>query len=388
MLTAIGANVEENFQSLVSNRSGIGEVRYLETEFKGKLPVGEIKFSNEELLQKTGLDPKQTYTRGDLAAYLAVKEAIADAQLSPEDLQETILISSTTVGGMDLSEQFYKNNHEDLQGGNIAEVSKHDCGEIASFLAQEFGINGGTFTISTACSSAANACMLGARLIKSGQAKRVIFGGVDMLSRFTLNGFNALYITDSELCKPFSGNRKGLNLGEAAAYLILESEEVISSKKVYAELVGYANSNDAYHQTASSPDGNGAYQAIQDALAIAKISPEKIDYVNVHGTATQNNDSSESKALSRTFGENVPPYSSTKAFTGHTLAAAGGVEAIFSVLSLTRNVIFPNLNYQEPMEDFPILPVLTKIENVELNYILSNSFGFGGNCSSLIFKKA
>ena len=196
-----------------------------------------------------------------------------------------------------------------------------------------------------------------------------------------------MILSDSE-CTPFDAHRKGLNLGEAAAYLVLETEEnaLRRGAKIKAVLSGWGNANDAYHQTASSEDGQGAYLAIQQALQIAHLQPETIDYINAHGTATPNNDLSESRALLRVFGERVPHYSSTKPFTGHTLGAASSVEAVFSVMALRNDIVFPNLNYQTPMPEVPIRPQ-TELLHLPVKHVLSNSFGFGGNCSALIFSK-
>lgn len=157
--------------------------------------------------------------------------------------------------------------------------------------------------------------------------------------------------------------------------------------KALAKIAGYANANDAYHQTASSPEGIGATNAIKQALEMSGLSSSQIDYINMHGTGTPNNDQSESKATINVFGDNIPKFSSTKAYTGHTLAAAAGVEAVISVLSLQNNKIFPNLNFTTPINEFGLVPVI-EVSDFQMNHVLSNSFGFGGNCSSLIFSKA
>ena len=189
---------------------------------------------------------------------------------------------------------------------------------------------------------------------------------------------------------PFDNNRKGLNLGEAAAFLVLESDEMVKKqdKKVLAYLSGYGNANDAFHQTASSENGDGAYLAMEKAFKVSGLDHNDIDYINVHGTATPNNDLSEGRALVRIFGEeNMPDFSSTKPFTGHTLAAAAAIEAVYSILALQHNIIFPNLNFQTPMAEFNMVPV-TELKEKEINHVLSNSFGFGGNCSTLLFSKS
>jgi len=221
---------------------------------------------------------------------------------------------------------------------------------------------------------------------KSKDLDRVVVGGADCLSKFTINGFKTLMILSDTFSAPFDENRKGLNLGEAAAFLVLESDEVVAkqNKKVLAYVKGYGNANDAFHQTASSDNGDGATLAMKKALQIADFKAEDIDYINVHGTATGNNDLSEGRAIIRVFGENVPEFSSTKACTGHTLAAAGAIEAVYSILAIQNNVIYPNLNFKTQMKEFNISPQL-KLKDKEINTVLSNSLGFGGNCSTVIF---
>ena len=238
---------------------------------------------------------------------LAAQEALANAGISDINDCKTGLISGTTVGGMDKSEQyFYEYFENDQHWNHITGLHAGDStGKIAAHIGLEESF---VTTISTACSSAANAIMFGARMIKSGQLDRVIVGGTDALSKFTINGFKTLMIQSDTYNTPFDEHRKGLNLGEAAAYLVLESDEIISrdTKKVLAFLKGYGNANDAYHQTASSEHGDGAVLAMEKALKVAGLSPAAIDYVNAHGTATPNNDLSEGRALLRVFRNDVP----------------------------------------------------------------------------------
>src|SRR5690606_34628802 len=189
-------------------------------------------------------------------------------------------------------------------------------------------------------------------------------------------------------CKPFDENRNGLNLGEGAAYLVLENEKSISAtgNKPLCLLKGWSNAADAYHQTASSPEGKGATLAMKNAIEKSGVALSDISYINAHGTGTKNNDLSESTALQNIFGKNIPPFSSTKAFTGHTLAAAGAIEAVYSVLSIVHQVLLPGLNYTNVMSETGLTPV-TEYKPCQVNAVLSNSFGFGGNNTSLIFKK-
>ena len=183
--------------------------------------------------------------------------------------------------------------------------------------------------------------------------------------------------------------RNGLNLGEGAGFLVIESASSAKKRgaKVLCKLAGYANANDAYHQTASSPDGEGATTSMLKALEMSGLTTTDIDYINVHGTGTHNNDLSEGVALKRVFGESLPPFSSTKSYTGHTLGAAAAIEAVFSILALEHGVVFPNLNFSTTIEDLGISPVTQLMTGQKVNNVLSNSFGFGGNNSTLIFSK-
>ncbi len=386
MISAIGNNVSQSFSSLSQSKTGIGKINHLTTRYKDEFLAGEIKLSNADLADLVK-DNNPALNRNSYIAMLAAKEAVINSGIDTNDGLRTGVISSTTVAGMGKTEMYYKELFE--KDDHLDVLDTHDCGDSTERIADYLGNVDYVTTISTACSSAANAIMLGCRMIKHGQLDRVVVGGVDALSKFTFNGFNTLMILDREWCKPFDENRKGLNLGEAAAFLVIEGENALNLRKgkALAEVVGYANANDAYHQTASSPEGYGATLAITQALAMSGLAPSQIDYINMHGTGTPNNDLSESMATKAVFGNNVPKFSSTKAFTGHTLAAAASIEAVISVLSLQNSMIFPNLNFTTPIAEMNLIPE-TQLVNIPLNTILSNSFGFGGNCSSLIFKKA
>ncbi len=386
IISSIGLSVEENFQSLISKKSGISDLENFQTRHALEIKVGEIKITNQELQQLLNLPEENTFTRTGLLGAYAAKKAVESAGIDDINEVRTGLISSTSVAGMDFTEKHYKKYEEHPEYQKY--IQSHDAGDSSNKIANYLGLKGFVTTISTACSSAANAIMLGASMIENGYLDRVIVGGTDALSKFTINGFKTLMILSDIYNTPFDNDRKGLNLGEAAAYLVLESNEVIkkSNKKVLAYVAGYGNANDAFHQTASSENGEGAYLAMKQAFEKASILPDQIDYINLHGTATPNNDLSEGRAMSRIF-NNVPKFSSTKAFTGHTLAAAAAIEAVYSVLALQKNTIFPNLNFKTPMEELNIVPE-TEVVQKEINHVLSNSFGFGGNCSTLIFSKS
>lgn len=383
IISSIGNSVEENFHSLIHSKSGITRVENFSTYLKDFIKVGEIKLSNEDLSERLNIVKENSYTRTSLLAIFAIKEAIK--HFSETEISQMGLVSASTVGGMDKTEQYFYEYQNNISVRKY--IHTHNIGDITHQIADYFGLKSIVTALSTACSSSANAIITGCNLLRMGYLKQVIVGGSDPLSKFTINGFNSLMILSDTDCQPFDNNRKGLNLGEAGAFLVLETEEnaLKNNHKILATLSGWGNANDAYHQTASSADGEGAFLAMQKALSMANLSPSEIDYVNAHGTATQNNDLSESIALSRVF-HSVPDFSSTKAFTGHTLATASSVEAIYSILAIQNGIVFPNLNFQTPMVEVDIKPQ-TEIKYKEINNVLSNSFGFGGNCSTLIFSK-
>ena len=355
-------------------------MRYLHSVHT-EYPVGEVQLSNDELRQRLGLGD-EPLPRTSLLGIMAAREAIAMSQ-APCDT----LISGTTVGGMDLTEQHW-NDYK--QGKSLDTIPLHEAGastraimlHLHSLLGE---LEGSCYTPSTACSSALNAIMLGCDLLRTGQAKRAIVGGAESLSLFHFNGFRTLMIMDQQPCRPFDANRNGLNLGEGAGYLVIESEDdaLVRGAKILGYIGGYANACDAFHQTASSPEGEGAYLAMKNALLMSGLQPSEIDYVNAHGTATPNNDASESASLGRLWShDQMPAISSTKAFTGHTTSASGGIEAAICVLAMNHSFIPANLHWTQPAEGL-ITPV-TQTLHQPVHHILCNAFGFGGNDSSLL----
>jgi len=385
IITAIGDNVETNRQSLIHGKCGISAITLFPTKYAGVLPAGEIKIETKELSKKLNAHERGV-TRTELLALHAFREAVADAGLSNTEISSgnTGLIGATTVGGMCLTDELYHDANKNDDGSEY--LSSYDCGSSTLYLQSKYKVGGIINTINTACSSSANAIMYGARLIKNGLANRVIAGGVDSLAKFTINGFNSLHILSKQPCRPFDRERQGLNLGEGAAFIVLEKEEDCNGKKIYAEVSGYGNSNDAFHPSSISDDGEGPFLSMQRALNEAALSPADINFINAHGTATENNDETESRAMLRLF-DQPPLFTSTKGNTGHTLGAAGAVEAIYSILNLYHQEIYPAINFSVPIESTGLKPV-QQYTQLQLNHIMSNSFGFGGNCTSLIFSKS
>lgn len=380
VVSAIGLTVDENYRSLLNKKSGITTLQ-LSVEQKS-IKAGSIAKSNAELKQMLSISNgyfSRTSLLGIIAAEQAMGKNFHDKKL------HTGFISSTSVGGMDETEKYYRQVLKNLPVDyNLTRT--HDSGNTSENIAAYLKFSGYINTLSTACSSAANAIMLAARMIEQGKLDRVLVGGTDPITDFTIKGFQSLMIYDDKWCKPFDHNRNGLNLGEGAGFLLLESEHSIkiSDNAPICILTGWHNAADAYHQTASSPDGKGATIAMKNALNKANLEPDEISYINAHGTGTKNNDLSESIAIKNVFGQSIPPFSSTKAFTGHTLAAAGAIEAVYSVLAIKNSMHFSGLNYNEPLAETLMHPV-TEPTPALTKHVMSNSFGFGGNNSSLIF---
>jgi 3-oxoacyl-(acyl-carrier-protein) synthase len=390
IITALGYGADANLLALRLSNSGLRYATHLKTIHAADFVLGEVDMSNDGLAAILGLPIGDNgYTRTTLLALAAMKELL---ETVPQDLfgaDSFAFINANTVGGMCSVEDMYLDFLSPEQDGYFKKyIDTLDCAESTLHVAAHFGLTPFSTTISTACSSSANALILGARMIQHGIVDRAICGGCDALSRFTLNGFHSLKNVDKTPCRPFDQNRFGLNLGEGAGYVLLERESAAKARgaNIIATLSGYSNTNDAYHPTAPSPDGSGAVRTMQNALNMAGLQATDIGYINAHGTATQNNDSSEGKAIQQLFGNNAC-FSSTKPFTGHTLAAAGVVEAIFSMMALTHEMGIPNLNHETPMEGLQIEPVRILKENLPLQHVLSNSFGFGGSNVSLIFSK-
>jgi 3-oxoacyl-(acyl-carrier-protein) synthase len=384
IISPIGLTLEENHQSLIAGKCGISHVELFSTKYASQFPFGEIKISNEDLQEKLNANERGT-TRTTLLSLQAFQEAIRDAQLDNNKVSssDTALIGANTVGGMCLTDELYQDANRKSNGSEF--LGSYDFGSVNIYLQQRYSINGIVNTINTACSSSANAIMYGARLIQNGFATRAIAGGADALAKFTINGFNSLNILSAKPCAPFDKNRNGLNLGEGAAFLVLENEAAAKGKKIYAELSGFANTNDAYHPSSLSDNGDGPFLSMKRALENANLQTQQIDFINAHGTGTENNDLVESRAMLKLF-QKPPAFASTKSNTGHTLGAAGALEAVYSILNIAHQEICPSLHFQEAIDETGLIPVL-KNDKKQINHVMSNSFGFGGNCTSLIFSK-
>ncbi|UII23386.1 beta-ketoacyl-[acyl-carrier-protein] synthase family protein [Fulvivirga ligni] len=387
IISALGNGVLENRNQLEAGATGIKKATILKTRYTDIFPFGEVPLTTDQLLEMGEVIGEKGISRTEALAMVAIRQALKDAGLKQEQVEDysMSLLSASTVGGMSRTDQLHKDANKLEPASEY--LASYNVGEHTSGIAKRLNVKGASTTFNTACSSSANAIMYGAKLIKSGRATRAIAGGTDALAKYTVNGFNSLQILAEELCKPFDKNRVGLNLGEGAAYLILESEDVVGDKKIYGEVSGYGNANDAFHPSSISDEAFGVIAAIEGALETAQIPPEHIDYINTHGTGTPNNDITEQTGMHKVFKGQIPPFQSTKTYTGHTLGAAGAIEAVFSLLALNHNELYTSLNCADPIDDYGVVPINKYQDNYEINHVLSSSFGFGGNCSSLVFSK-
>jgi 3-oxoacyl-[acyl-carrier-protein] synthase II len=327
-------------------------------------------------------------SRSDLLAMIAAREAVDAAALA--GITNVGVAVGATTGGMFGAEEEYRRRLGDLPPLRRAVLLAAPVSTSADLLAALFECHGPRLTVSTACSSGANALGIAADWIRAGRANAVLCGGVDSLCRMTFSGFNALQALDTVPCRPFDRARAGLSLGEGAAMFVLEEGEQAAARgaTVLAEFLGYGVSADAHHITQPRPDAAGALRAMQRALQESGVAPEEIDYVNAHGTATPLNDVLETRALKALLGPRAydVPASSTKSMVGHCLAAAGAIEALACVLALRGGFIPPtvNLEHADPECDLDYVPGSSRPRAIRT--ALSNSYGFGGNNTSLVLR--
>ncbi len=321
-----------------------------------------------------------------LSALNQIKDSIelAKAQFGADRIAVVI---GTSTSGISDGEAAFK---QKLTNGEFPEdyhYSKQELGDTSEFVSQYCALTGPNYVISTACSSSGRVFLTAQRLLDSGMADAVLVGGVDTLCKLTLNGFHGLEALSTKHCKPFSESRDGINIGEAAAFMLLsktKNKRAHSTKNTpQIALLGCGDSSDAHHISAPHPEGNGAEQAMKKALYSAQLTAKDIGYINAHGTATPLNDSMESKAIHRIFANKVP-VSSTKPLTGHTLGAASAIEAAIAWHILKYDLPLPLQKCQDKAEDIEV-DLVNCSQKLKVKNILSNSFAFGGNNISLIF---
>jgi 3-oxoacyl-[acyl-carrier-protein] synthase II len=394
---SIGKNIEELKESLQHSKLGFDMVDEFRTEGYRNRNAGVVK-NIDHVESTTGL-------RANLLLKASVYQAIEDSGIFDGDIDKSrvsisIGTSLTGYGGFVswLFERHYtaKNEHYESSLNEHMKVEYLDSiinipGQLlATEIAMEYGISGVLSSSITACSASGNAIAVGIDTILNGFADVVIVGAVDPLSELTYMGFHTLRAMAPEQPKPLDENRQGLLIGEGSGCIILESEAHFLKRggKRYAEVAGYGLANDAFHATQPHPEGEGGVVAMTTALRDAGIPADKIQYINMHGTGTRHNDHAELKAIQRVFGErlNSIPISSSKSMIGHTLGAAGCIEAVICIVALYNGFLPPSLNFDTPIDGFDYR-VATEPEEMELDTVMNNSFGFGGNGASFIFRK-
>jgi 3-oxoacyl-[acyl-carrier-protein] synthase II len=382
IVTAAGCGVDEVWNAIRTGKSGLKPLTLFQSPRYGQIPAAEIQ---NDLI---ALGAPSQGSRSDQLGWLAAREAIATAKINFSECADRAgIVLGCSVGGSFDSERFLTTLIK--QGKMRARPTRfHECASVVELIADEFGLLGPGMAVTTACSSSALAIATAAEMIMAGEADVMLAGGADSLSHMTWGGFHSLLLVDAAGCRPFDANRAGTSLGEGAAILVLESEEFAQRRgaKILARLTGWGASCDAHHTTAPHPEGEGAIAAMQSALRRAGLEPSAINYINAHGTGTRDNDLMESKALKAVFGDRVPPFSSTKNFFGHALAASGAIEAVVCVEALRHREIPPNPGFLAPDPAIGIEPVTT-FRRAPLTHVMSNSFGFGGNNAVLIFSK-
>jgi 3-oxoacyl-(acyl-carrier-protein) synthase len=359
IISPLGTGLSATEEALRANLSAIRPLDLFELLHGVPLPVGQVK----------GLEGPSALPRTHRLAHIAAMEAMADYDAPPD-----AVILGTTTGGILTTEELLREHAEAKDGYRY-----HGLHSVAQHLAQELGCRGPALVVSTACSSGAVAIGLALEMLRSGKVKTVLAGGVDSLSRLTYFGFHSLQLVDREGCRPFDGDRQGMAVAEGAAMLLLTT---IKPDDPLAELLGAGLSCDAYHPAAPHPEGKGALAAMRAALTDAGLDPEGIEYINLHGTGTPENDLAESKAIRALFAV-PPPLSSIKGATGHSLAASGALEAVVATIAVSRNLLPANTGLQRLDPALGLNP-LTQPVSRPVRTVLSNSFGFGGNNGCLV----
>lgn len=383
IVAAPGFGIEEIWKAIEKGESGLRPLSLFKSPRYGQVLAGEVQRDLREL------GAPMRGSRSDRLGWLAARQAIDSSKIDLRDSGDRAgVLLGTSVGGSFDSERFLATLIKQKKM-RVRPTRFHECSSAIEIIAEDFGLYGPSMAVATACSSGALAIATAADLIMSGEADVMLAGGTDSLSRMTWGGFHSLLLVDDGGCRPFDANRGGMSLGEGAAVLVIEAEEIARKRgaTILARLTGWGASCDAHHATAPHPQGAGAVAAMQSALRRAGLEPGGIDYVNAHGTGTRDNDVAEGIALKTVFGQRMPPMSSTKRFFGHSLASSGAIEAAVCIEALRRGQIPPNIGFSSIDSAIGIEPV-RELQHASLTHVMSNSFGFGGNNAVLIFSQS
>ena len=390
IVSALGHNVKDFWESLSRGRSGIAPIRLVD--------CSRVRFKNGAEVKD--FDPSPHFESSKLAlldrfaqfGLLAAREAVRDASIewNPELKRRTAIVTGSSLGGQTTQdEQFFELYRNSKDRVHPFSIPKTMANAGASQISMEFGVTGPVFTISTACSSANHAIGNAFWIVRNGQADIAITGGSEAPFSFgLLKGWESLRVVSPDTCRPFAKGRQGMILAEGGAMLVLEEMEQAKRRgaKIHGEIAGFGMSSDAWNIMA--PSAEGAADAMQRAIEDAGISSDEIGYINAHGTGTAANDSTETRAIKKVLGSHAShvPVSSTKSMHGHALGAAGAIEAVATVLALENSLIPPTANYQEPDPECDLDYVPNMARRLSVEYALSNSFAFGGLNAVFVFR--
>ncbi|MBX3473855.1 MAG: beta-ketoacyl-[acyl-carrier-protein] synthase family protein [Planctomycetes bacterium] len=394
VISAVGRGVASMDAALAAGRDGLGPLSLWDTDLAGEFPVGQYRGDLDADLAEVGLAPTRRslarMSRSDKLALVACAEACAHAGLSPAALNRLgagAFVGQSVCGTLASEAQYQRARAGHTSRRGMGAMFTHEGANTQDQLARHFHLGGPTLGFMTACSSGANAIGLAAARVAAGQCEVMLAGGADSLSRIAVYGFHSLQVVSPEGPRPFDANRKGMSVGEGAGFVVLEALAHARQRGAtpLALLTGYGHSCDAHHLTAPHPQGAGAIAAMRGALAMAGLEPRDIGYINAHGTATLDNDRTEALAIASVFAQAPVPVSSVKRFFGHTLAAAGAIEAVVCARALQTETLPQNLGLQTPLPEAALDLVRSPRHAPGLRHVLSNSFGFGGNNAALLF---
>jgi 3-oxoacyl-[acyl-carrier-protein] synthase II len=381
IICSIGRNKDEVWRSICESRAGIGKLSRFPGETFPTDIAAEVELDLAPLMPIGGRDARRM-SRTDRLAVIAAAEAVAQAGTLPR--ARTVVSTGTSTGGLLEGEEYYfARVARGRDRAHASHVLQQPTSGPSDAVARALNLGGGVLSNATACASGGAAIGMAADLLRARQVDAAVAGGSDALCRLTYSGFNVLQAVDDQPCAPFDARRKGITLGEGAAYLVLErwDDAVARGARIIAELCGYGATCDAHHPTAPHEEGRGAEAAMR-----AATEGDRVDYINAHGTGTLLNDSAETKAITAALGARIP-VSSSKSYFGHTLGAAGGVEAVITVLALQHQLAPPTLRLERAADDCPLDYIPHTPRPMEMEAAVSNTFGFGGSNVSLLFRR-
>ncbi len=399
VVSALGTGTEKNWSALMAGKSGIDRITRFDASDLPSQIAGEVKdFNPEDFIDKKEVKKMDSFIHYALAASeMAMKDS--GLQVTEENAERVGVVVGAGLGGLPAIEKY----HEVLMSSGYKKVTPFFIPMLIINLAPghisiRFGAKGPNLSTVTACATGTHSIGDAYHIIKRGDADAMIAGGAEStITPLAIAGFNVMKALSTRnddptrASRPFDKGRDGFIMAEGAGIVVLEEYESAKKRgaKIYAEVVGYGATGDAYHITAPGPDGEGAARCMKMALRNAGMNPEEVDYINAHGTSTHFNDLYETMAIKSVFGDHARKLmvSSTKSMTGHTLGAAGGIEAVYSLLAMERCAIPPTINYEEPDPECDLDYVPNQARQTEVRVALSNSLGFGGTNGTLIFKK-